>query len=86
VSFVDEVARRAAAAWDDALGRIRDRESPEARYIAALQVDGQARTAPWLPESLARRGGRLRLHVAGTADPTWGSAPGDAPPSFPPRD
>ena len=62
-----------------------DREGPEARYIAALEVDGKAHAAPWLPESLARRGGRLRMHVVGTPAPAWGSAPGDAPPSFAPH-
>jgi predicted alpha-1,2-mannosidase len=63
-----------------------DRESADARYIHALALDGAARTAPYLPESVALHGGRLRETLAKTADTAWGSAPGDAPPSFPPRD
>jgi len=63
-----------------------DRDSADARYVTALEVDGRPRPAPWLPESVARSGGRLRERLSSTPDTAWGSAPGDAPPSFPPRD
>ena len=61
-----------------------DRESPEARYITALDVNGKAHAAPFLPESLALHGGRLRERVSTVADKQWGSATADAPPSFNP--
>ena len=60
------------------------RESPAARYIRAIDLDGRPHAAPFLPESVALRGGRLRVRLAKTPDPAWGSAAGDAPPSFGP--
>lgn len=56
-------------------------------YLRALEVDGVPSTRPWLPESFTRAGGRLAFVLSDTADPAWGAAAPDAPPSFaPPRD
>ena len=41
-----------------------DRESADARYIKALNVNGKVYTAPYLPESLALHGGHLRTMAA----------------------
>ncbi len=37
---------------------------------------------PWLPGSALSTGGTLHYTLSGTADPSWGSAAGAAPPSF----
>jgi putative alpha-1,2-mannosidase len=37
---------------------------------------------PWLPASVLSTGGTLHYTLSNTADPSWGSAPGAAPPSF----
>ena len=37
---------------------------------------------PWLPSSALSSGGTLRYTLSGTADPSWGSAAGSAPPSY----
>src|SRR5579864_2285783 len=62
--------------------------APRARagapYVRRLRVDGVPSTRPWLPESFAARGGRLDFDLTSTPDVHWGSAAGDAPPSFPP--
>jgi putative alpha-1,2-mannosidase len=52
--------------------------------VRRLRVDGVPSTRPWLPESFAARGGRLDDELSPVPDVRWGSAPGDAPPSFPP--
>lgn len=51
-------------------------------YVNGLKVDGRDSTRTWLPESFVERGGTLEYTMSGTPDPSWGSAPGDAPPSF----
>ncbi|HEY6323471.1 MAG TPA: GH92 family glycosyl hydrolase, partial [Thermoanaerobaculia bacterium] len=55
-----------------------------APYVRRLRVDGVPSTRPWLPESFAAYGGRLDYDLSSIPDVRWGSAPGDAPPSFPP--
>jgi len=55
-----------------------------APYVRRLRVDGVRSTRPWLPESFAARGGRLDYDLSSIPDVRWGSAPADAPPSFPP--
>jgi predicted alpha-1,2-mannosidase len=58
-------------------------------YVRSLTVDGTATNRAWLPESFVAAGGDLSFTLGPTADPTWGSAPADAPPSFdttPPAD
>ena len=37
---------------------------------------------PWLPASAITSGGILTFGLSATADPAWGSAPADSPPSF----
>ncbi|MFI5779904.1 GH92 family glycosyl hydrolase [Nocardia sp. NPDC051570] len=55
---------------------------PGRPYVTALAVNGQSWTKPWLPESFVTNGGTLDYTLSGTADPAWGSAAADAPPSF----
>lgn len=61
--------------------------APQARadapYIQSLRVNGQTSTKPWLPESFVASGGELDFVLSATPNVNWGSAPGDAPPSFP---
>ncbi|HEY1465833.1 MAG TPA: hypothetical protein VGF11_02165, partial [Acidimicrobiales bacterium] len=47
-----------------------------------LAVNGQTSTSVWLPSSFVSRGGDLQYTMAATPDPTWGTAPTDAPPSL----
>jgi predicted alpha-1,2-mannosidase len=51
-------------------------------YIAGLKVNGAESTRSWLPESFVEQGGTLEYRMSDTPDPTWGTAPTDAPPSF----
>lgn len=61
-------------------------EAPQAaqgaRDVAALSLDGKARTQPWLPAAVVRRGGRLQFTLSPTPVPGWGAADADAPPDF----
>ncbi|MBI9115129.1 GH92 family glycosyl hydrolase [Sanguibacter suaedae] len=52
-----------------------------ARYTTGLSVDGTPQTASWLPGSFAQGGGTLSFTMASTPG-TWGTAPGDVPPSY----
>jgi predicted alpha-1,2-mannosidase len=52
------------------------------QYVTGLKVNGATTTKPWLPESFVATGGTLDYTLSGTPDPSWGSAPADAPPSF----
>ncbi|WP_329269726.1 GH92 family glycosyl hydrolase [Streptomyces sp. NBC_01451] len=54
----------------------------DAPYVRSLAVNGRTSDRPWLPASFVRRGGTLDYTLAATPDPTWGTAPSDAPPSF----
>ncbi len=56
--------------------------TPAAPYVQSLRVDGRETTRPWLPEVFVSDGGTLEFHLTATPNPTWGSQPGDAPPSF----
>jgi predicted alpha-1,2-mannosidase len=51
------------------------------KYVNGLRVNGQPSTKPWLPESFVTGGGRLDFSL-GSVPTAWGSAAGDAPPSF----
>ena len=51
-------------------------------YIHALSVNGKSVDRPWLPESFSLHGGMLDYALDAAPDKTWGSRPGDAPPSF----
>ncbi|MEU0560777.1 GH92 family glycosyl hydrolase [Dactylosporangium sp. NPDC006015] len=53
-----------------------------ATYVQSLTVNGTASTRAWLPESFVANGGTLAFTVGTTANPSWGSAVADAPPSF----
>lgn len=52
------------------------------KYVNSLAVNGAASTKPWLPESFVANGGTLDFGLSSTASTTWGTASGDAPPSF----
>jgi putative alpha-1,2-mannosidase len=60
-------------------------------FVDALTVNGKPWSADWLPATLLtgsapdRRDGptTLAYTLGATADPTWGTAPQDAPPSYP---
>jgi predicted alpha-1,2-mannosidase len=56
--------------------------SAENRYVQSLRVNGATSTRPWLTESFVRTGGTLDFTLGATPNTGWGSAPGDAPPSF----
>jgi predicted alpha-1,2-mannosidase len=56
--------------------------SPARRYVRALRVNGAGWSRSWLPESFVAGGGTVEYELSGTADPSWGSAPEDVPPSF----
>lgn len=47
-------------------------------YVARLRVDGRDRSASWLPG----RPQRIEVTTTTDADPTWGTAPRDRPPSY----
>lgn len=51
-------------------------------YVAGLTVNGQPTTALWLPWASLSSGATLAFTQAASPT-TWGTAPGDAPPSFP---
>lgn len=51
-------------------------------YIQSLQVNGNATTRTWLPESFTLKGGSLHFTLADSPNRTWGASDGDAPPSF----
>jgi predicted alpha-1,2-mannosidase len=52
------------------------------RYVHSLSLDGKTHAQPWLPADFATHGGQLNFDLQSSADPAWGSAPKDAPPSF----
>ncbi|GAA1942091.1 GH92 family glycosyl hydrolase [Kitasatospora viridis] len=51
-------------------------------YVSGLTVNGAASTHPWLGEDFVANGGTLQYTLSSTANPQWGSATTDAPPSF----
>ncbi|MEE4546860.1 GH92 family glycosyl hydrolase [Streptomyces sp. V4-01] len=54
----------------------------DAPYIQSMKVNGAVSTRPWLPESLVTSGGTVDMTLGSTANTSWGTAAGDAPPSF----
>jgi predicted alpha-1,2-mannosidase len=50
-------------------------------YVQGLSVDGSATTGLWVPWSSVASGATIAFDL-GSAPSAWGSAPGDAPPSF----
>jgi putative alpha-1,2-mannosidase len=68
--------------------------SAAARYVQAARVrsitgapsaclSAAGYGCPWLPDSVTRTGGHLDLVVGTSPNRSWGSAPAEAPPSFP---
>ena len=53
------------------------------RYVQSLTVNGRPHTTPWLDYASLKDRAELSF-VLGDAPSKWGSAPGDAPPSFGP--
>ncbi|MDG6915167.1 MAG: GH92 family glycosyl hydrolase [Nitrososphaerota archaeon] len=56
--------------------------SPSSPYVQSLEVNGSPTTSLWLPWSSVQGGATLNFTLGPDAS-GWGSAPGDAPPSFP---
>jgi hypothetical protein len=50
--------------------------------VTGLRVNGITTTRTWLPESFVANGGTVDFDLSATPDVNWGSAAGDAPPSF----
>ncbi|WP_250633150.1 GH92 family glycosyl hydrolase [Pinirhizobacter soli] len=55
---------------------------PGKPYVQGLALDGKATSRPWLPESFALHGGKLRFDLGDTPQKKWGAGSADAPPSF----
>ncbi|MEO3928818.1 GH92 family glycosyl hydrolase [Micromonosporaceae bacterium B7E4] len=53
------------------------------RYITGATVDGERWTRPWLPADKVTADGGMTVNLAlsATPDTSWGTAPGDRPPS-----
>ena len=58
----------------------------DAPYVHSLTLNGLPHDEPWLRFSDLAQGGTLEFGLDPTPSPSWGSAPGAAPPSFGPRD
>ncbi|MFI9171138.1 GH92 family glycosyl hydrolase [Streptomyces lincolnensis] len=56
--------------------------SADTYYVQSLKVNGSASGRAWLPESFVADGGTLDYTLGTAANTSWGSAAGDAPPSF----
>ena len=54
----------------------------DAPYVHALKVNGKPSSKTWLPEAFALKGGTLEFDLSSTPDKSWGTHPGDEPPSF----
>lgn len=69
---------------------IRPRGAPATRivrtgagaHIAGVRVDGRKRTSSWLPFGPGERPARIDVATTDAADPSWGTGPGDVPPSY----
>jgi predicted alpha-1,2-mannosidase len=53
-------------------------------YVSGVRINGQSTSKTWLPESFAAQGGRVDFEMSPEPNKTWGTSPGDAPPSFAP--
>ena len=56
--------------------------SPTHIYIQSLTLNNRPHSQTFLPESFALQGGTLRFTLSDNPHQTWGTHPGDAPPSF----
>jgi predicted alpha-1,2-mannosidase len=52
-------------------------------HVTGTVVDGAARSSSWLPLTPRRRMRAISILVSDESHPVWGSAPADAPPSYP---
>jgi predicted alpha-1,2-mannosidase len=52
------------------------------KYINGLSIDRQATDQTFLPESIIRSGGDLKLSLSADPNTAWGTAESSAPPSF----
>ena len=76
-AFPDVVVRPSAG---PATRIIRRGDGP---HVGSVSVDGTPRTASWLPFGPRDRPRRVVVRTTAEADPPWGTAPGDLPPSYP---
>ena len=60
------------------------RAAADAPYVHGLQLDRQVLKRPWLDENFVKQGGVLDFSLSSRPDAGWGSAIGDAPPSYAP--
>jgi predicted alpha-1,2-mannosidase len=51
-------------------------------YVRGVRVDGRPWERSWLPESFARKGGRIAFDLGTRPDPEWASRPSQRPPSY----
>ncbi len=51
-------------------------------YVQAVTLDGRARRQTWLAVGAFHAGATLRVVMGSAPNPAWGTARGDAPPSF----
>jgi predicted alpha-1,2-mannosidase len=58
--------------------------SADTPFVHGLLVDGEKSSRPWLPEGFLERDAVLDFVLSSDPHPSWGTAPEDAPPSFPP--
>ena len=57
------------------------REQPGATFVSSMRVDGKTWNRPWLEAPMALTGGTVDETLTRSSK-SWGSAPGDAPPSY----
>ncbi|MDI2029221.1 GH92 family glycosyl hydrolase [Saccharopolyspora sp. TS4A08] len=55
---------------------------PGAPFVRGLAVNGAESSKPWVGEDFVASGGTLDFTLGTEPDPTWGTAPQDAPPSY----
>ncbi len=60
------------------------RQQPGAAYVSSMTVDGKPSQRPWLPAQMAITGGTVAETLVTRTANGWGTAPGDAPPSYGP--
>ncbi len=51
-------------------------------YVQSLTVDGKPSEKTWIPYATLSKGATLHFKLGDTPNKTWGSAPGNSPPSF----
>jgi len=56
--------------------------APDAPYVQSMSVNGKAWTHAFLPSASVHNGGQVDYVLGTTPNPSFGSAPADAPPSF----